>query len=139
MVVFGDEVTKILRNSLFIFHFVLPILPCKRKHHTESHATKWRKTKNEVTKICDEPGIKFHNFKKLYLLVFHVRLYVFSALSDFEKNCRITGYDDNARHQKSENHEKFLGRCVISPGTENWNLCLRFFVLFCLQSCVWPT
>ena len=29
--VFGDEVTKILCNSLFIFHFVLPILPCKRK------------------------------------------------------------------------------------------------------------
>ena len=31
MVVFGDEVTKILCNSLFIFHFVLPILPCKQK------------------------------------------------------------------------------------------------------------
>ena len=30
LVVFGNEVTKILRNSLFIFHFVLPILPCKR-------------------------------------------------------------------------------------------------------------
>ena len=53
-----------------------------------------------------------------------MRLYVFSALSDFEKNCRITGYDDNAGHQKSENHEKFLGWCVISPGTENWNVYL---------------
>jgi hypothetical protein len=31
LVVFDDEITKILRNSLFIFHFVLPILPCKRK------------------------------------------------------------------------------------------------------------
>ena len=30
LVVFGNEVTKILCNSLFIFHFVLPILPCKR-------------------------------------------------------------------------------------------------------------
>ena len=28
---FGDEVTKILTNSLFIFHFSLPILPCKQK------------------------------------------------------------------------------------------------------------
>ena len=31
LVVFGDEITKILRNSLFIFHFVLPVSPCKRK------------------------------------------------------------------------------------------------------------
>ena len=31
LVVFGDEVTKILSNSLFNFHFVFPILPCKRK------------------------------------------------------------------------------------------------------------
>ena len=31
LVVFGNKVTKILRNSLFIFHFVLPILSCKRK------------------------------------------------------------------------------------------------------------
>ena len=30
-VVFCDEVTKILRYSLFVFHFILPILPCKRK------------------------------------------------------------------------------------------------------------
>ena len=34
---FGDEVTKILRNSLFIFYFllffifILPVLPCKPK------------------------------------------------------------------------------------------------------------
>ena len=134
--------TKLPKYYVIVCLFFISSCPsclASGKHRTESHATKWRKTKTEVTKICDEPGIKFHNFKKLYLLVFHVRLYVFSALSDFEKNCRITGYDDNARHQKSENHEKFLGRCVISPGTENWNLCLRFFVLFCLQSCVWPT
>ena len=39
-------------NSLFIFHFVLPILPCKITQ------PKWQKTKNEITKICDEPGIK---------------------------------------------------------------------------------
>jgi hypothetical protein len=39
LVVFGDKVTKILRNSLFIFHFVLPILPCKRK-------TSYRKSRN---------------------------------------------------------------------------------------------
>ena len=31
MVVLGNEVTKILRNSLFIFRFVLAILPWKRK------------------------------------------------------------------------------------------------------------
>ena len=31
LVVFVDEVAKILRNSLFIFHLILPILPCKGK------------------------------------------------------------------------------------------------------------
>ena len=31
LVVFGDEVTKILGNSLFIFRFVLPVLACKQK------------------------------------------------------------------------------------------------------------
>ena len=31
LVVFGDGVTKILCDTLFIFHFVLPILPCKQK------------------------------------------------------------------------------------------------------------
>ena len=39
LVVLGDKVTKILRNSLFIFHFVLPILPCKWK-------TLYRKSRN---------------------------------------------------------------------------------------------
>ena len=59
MVVFGDEVTKILRNSLFIFHFILPILPYKRKtSYRKSRNLSDEKTKNEVTKICDEPGKK---------------------------------------------------------------------------------
>ena len=31
LVVFGDEVTKILPYNLFLFHFVLTILPWKRK------------------------------------------------------------------------------------------------------------
>ena len=31
LVVFGNELTELLRNSLFIFHFILPVLPCKRK------------------------------------------------------------------------------------------------------------
>ena len=31
LVVFGNEVTKILRSSLFVFHLVLPMLPCKWK------------------------------------------------------------------------------------------------------------
>ena len=45
MVVFGDEVPKILRNSLFIFHFALPILPCKRKTwHRESRSDEKPKT-----------------------------------------------------------------------------------------------
>ena len=40
LVVFCDEVTKILRtSSLFIFHFVLPVLPFKRK-------TSCRKSRN---------------------------------------------------------------------------------------------
>ena len=58
--VFGDEVTKILRNSLFIFHFVLPILPCKRNtSDRKSRNLSDEKPKNEVTKICDEPGTNF--------------------------------------------------------------------------------
>jgi hypothetical protein len=39
LVVFGNEVTKILRNSLFIFHFGL----ANGKHRTENHATKMTK------------------------------------------------------------------------------------------------
>ena len=39
LVVFSDKVIKISCNSLFIFHFVLPILPCKRK-------TSYRKSRN---------------------------------------------------------------------------------------------
>ena len=39
LVVFGDEVMKILRNSLFIFHYILAVLPCKRK-------TSYRKSRN---------------------------------------------------------------------------------------------
>ena len=31
LVVFGDKVSKILQNSLFIFHFVFPVLSCKWK------------------------------------------------------------------------------------------------------------
>ena len=44
LVVFVHYVTKILRNSLFIFHFVLTILSCKRK------------TSYKVTKLCDGSG-----------------------------------------------------------------------------------
>ena len=40
LVVCDDEVTKILRNNLFIFYFVLPILPCKQK-------TRYRKSRNQ--------------------------------------------------------------------------------------------
>ena len=58
LVVFGDEVTKILRYSLFIFHFVLPVLPCKRKTlYRKSRNKSIEKTKNEDAKICNEPGI----------------------------------------------------------------------------------
>ena len=31
LVVFGHKVTEILRNNLFILHFILPIRPCKQK------------------------------------------------------------------------------------------------------------
>jgi hypothetical protein len=52
-------VIKILHNSLFIFHFVLPILPCKWKTlNSKSSNQSDEKPKNEVTKICDEPGIQ---------------------------------------------------------------------------------
>jgi hypothetical protein len=41
-------------------HFTLPILPRQQKTwYRKITQPKWRKTKNEVTKICDEPGISF--------------------------------------------------------------------------------
>ena len=33
------------------------------KHGTENHATKVTKTKNAVTKICDELGIDFEGYQ----------------------------------------------------------------------------
>ena len=42
-------------------------------------------------------------------LLVHVGLYIFPTLSDFEEDGRVTSNDDNARHQKAKNHEKFLG------------------------------
>ena len=36
----ATKLRKYLCNSLFIFHFVLPVLPCKWKQHTKNHATK---------------------------------------------------------------------------------------------------
>ena len=52
MVVFGDEVTKVLRNSLFtffiIFHFRLAHFGfANGKHRTENHATKVTKTRKK--------------------------------------------------------------------------------------------
>ena len=44
MAVLGDKVTKILRNSLFIFYFVLPILPYIIQKIKQP---KWRKTKKQ--------------------------------------------------------------------------------------------
>ena len=62
MVVFGDKVTKILRNSLFTF-----LLSKARQAKTELVEMKISQpifgilvalTKNEVTKVCNEPGIE---------------------------------------------------------------------------------
>ena len=51
LVVFGDKVTKMLCNSLFIFHFVLPILPCKRKtSYRKSHNLSDEKPKTKLPK-----------------------------------------------------------------------------------------
>ena len=51
LIAFGDKVTKILRNNLFTFHFVLHILPCKWKTwYRKSCNLSDEKTKNEVTK-----------------------------------------------------------------------------------------
>ena len=55
LVVFGDQVTKILHNSLFIFYcFSFSSCLANGKHHTENNATYfhifitlWAKTKNE--------------------------------------------------------------------------------------------
>ena len=60
--VFGNEVTKILRNSLFTF-----LLSKARQAKTELVEMKISQpifgilvalTKNEVTKVCNEPGIE---------------------------------------------------------------------------------
>ena len=48
---------KISCNGMFIFLFVLPILPCKQKTlYRKSRNLSDKKTKNQVTKICDEPS-----------------------------------------------------------------------------------
>ena len=54
LVVFGDEVTKILLSSLFIFSL---LSKAKRKFKVKNiMQPKWWK-KHEFTKICNEPGI----------------------------------------------------------------------------------
>ena len=53
LVVWGDKLTKIWQDGLFIFHFILVVLP-------HNIVQKWRKNKNEVTKTCNEPGISFN-------------------------------------------------------------------------------
>ena len=55
LVVFGDEVTKILRNSLFSFRLAHLALQME-KIVQKITQPKRRKTKIEVTKICDESG-----------------------------------------------------------------------------------
>ena len=59
LVVFGDEVMKIVRNSLFIFHFVLPVLPRGNgKHHTENYATEVTKNpKRKLPKYVSQANI----------------------------------------------------------------------------------
>ena len=52
LLVLADEVTKMF---IFIFCKVLPVLPCKRKPQ-KIMQPKLPKTKNELTKICNEPG-----------------------------------------------------------------------------------
>ena len=49
LVVFGKKVTKLLRNSFFVFHFVLPVLPCKQNTSYKKHETKV--TKKPKTKL----------------------------------------------------------------------------------------
>ena len=48
--ILGDEVKKILRNSLFIFHFVLPVLPCKRKKIVQKITQVTKKPKTKLPK-----------------------------------------------------------------------------------------
>ena len=51
LVVLGGKITKILHNSLFIFHFVLPILPCKHKTlYRKSHNLSDKKSKTKLPK-----------------------------------------------------------------------------------------
>ena len=65
--VLADEVTKMF---IFIFCKVLPVLPCKRKPQKITQP-KLPKTKNELTKICNEPG---NNNGKTICLIYFVML-----------------------------------------------------------------
>ena len=68
MVVFGDKVTKILCNSLFTF---FTVQGKTGKMERKSCNQNDERTKNEVTKICNEPGIrpwKMYALIKAYLI-----------------------------------------------------------------------
>ena len=59
LVVFGNEVTKILQNSLFTFFTAQGKTGKREIQSNENRATKV--TKKRVTKICNEPGICYHH------------------------------------------------------------------------------
>ena len=54
LVAFGNKVTKMLRNSLFLFLLAHLALQTENIAQKITQA-KWQKTKYEVSKICDEP------------------------------------------------------------------------------------
>ena len=58
LIVFGDEVTKILRNSLFIFDFHI----ANGKHCTENHGTKVTKLPKYVMSRAFFLKKKFYHF-----------------------------------------------------------------------------
>ena len=64
LVVFNDEVTNISCNSSFMFHFVLPVLPCKWK-------TSYRKSRN--SKVTKKPKMKLPKYVMSQALLRYMR------------------------------------------------------------------
>jgi hypothetical protein len=81
LVVFGDEVTKILCNSLLTFFTEQGKTGQAEIQSKENHATKMTKiSKNEVTKVCNEPSFYICNTSQAYNLLGDPCLATFSSI-----------------------------------------------------------
>ena len=97
LVVFGNEVTKILRNSVFIFHFALPIVPWKGKHRTENRATYDEEPKKKLPKYVMSQASD--NFERTFgILKFSQKLN--ERIRFYYKICSFVFFGRIRGHQK---------------------------------------